>query len=1437
MAAQRELEKDLDHLREKLHRQELLRPAQDERLRGMGFFEAMVKSLPEAVAVLRQGVHVHCNGAWAHLFGFEASSELAHRTLESLLDPADAPKVLTHLQVDLDGPAPAWALEAKGRTPSGQLLELELTGRAFLQGGTAYVALSARDLRMAKRAEEALRRNEWWWRHMFRMSLVGMAMISVEGRILAANDRLCEILGRSREALLEKSWTELTPAEDLAAEQELFQGLLNGLPREEPYEKRVCNPDGEVVVLVNASAIFRPDGSPEQVLALVQDMTEQREVQGQLSATQNIVRLLGAAVEQSHASVVITDRDGTIQYVNSKFVEITGYSAEEAKGKNPRILKSGLQGPEIYADLWHTLLEGKPWSGQLANRRKDGSLFWEQARISPIVAEGETTHFLAVKEDVTLSRAMEQSHRRLLSALEFTDEAVAVCASEGELIHANNAFHGILGCPCVACPNPDMPPEQCRLHRFFRDTGKEILEAVQAREVTTGQTLRRRATWTRNEGEKPMTLDISVSLVEAPDGLGRDLLIVCRDVTQEQEMESHLRQIEKMEALGTLVSGITHDFNNVLTAIQSAAELIEWQLPEDSPVRSKLSVILQATGRARDLNRQILTFSRPSKERSVPFDLSAVTRECVHLLKNALPKDISIQTAIASSVWVTGDPAQIHQVLMNLTTNAAHAMEGKHGALVIALSEVEGPAAGADGQEELVATRGALLVVRDNGAGMDAATLKRACEPFFSTKEAGKGTGLGLSVVHGIVNRHRGNLTFASIPGEGTEVQVWLPSMANPESAVEATPEEFLKGHGHLLVVDLEGVRIALTKEALQGLGYRVTAKSDPIEALQAFREHPAVYDLVLMEYSVASLSAEELALRIRKLRKDLPVLLVSGSVATQIMTAEEIEQSPFDLVLRKPFGIKELGRAVHALLKDRQVQAPAPVPSAEASAQPGVGRVLIAEDSAVTLSMLKSWMTKAGYSVVTARDGREAWEILEKQGLGTFAMVLSDVVMPRMDGIQLVERIRELDAEIPVVLLSSSEDLDAMKAAVHLHVSEFLAKPFDSLVLLACAGRLLSGAGTRVRSAQTAQAVRMAQKALVAMPEKDLPLYSVHQSLTDAGGDVFRCFRQADGSIFFVLADVAGHSVISSYAVAAFLGLLSSLQASDLGLPELALKLNRGIQHGPFSEVPVCVLMGRWQPTSGRLDLLNAGLPHGIHANRSSGCRRIEINGTPLGIFDDPIVEEKVLFLEEGDRVLFGSDGVFDVHDKNGQIFEDLCKQAWCGTSGMEIAEAVVSMGSLAQSMAESGLSDDLLLVGFAQPAPAASGFRLKLPSTVEAIDLAVFKLEAFLATSPKAIPLTHSRRFDITTAAREALTNALYHGNGGVADKSIWLLARWQEHPPALHLTVVDDGQGFELAALQAPTDALSERGRGIPFLRHCAGRVQMAGGELSLEFRWED
>ncbi len=497
----------------------------------------------------------------------------------------------------------------------------------------------------------------------------------------------------------------------------------------------------------------------------------------------------------------------------------------------------------------------------------------------------------------------------------------------------------------------------------------------------------------------------------------------------------------------------------------------------------------------------------------------------------------------------------------------------------------------------------------------------------------------------------------------------------------------------------------------------------------------------------------------------------------------------------------------------------------------------MLAEDSQTTRSLLRTWLVKAGYQVEEARDGQEAWDAIERNPV-RYAMLITDIVMPRMDGLRLTAKVRALDTAVPILMLSSSEDTESVKEALHLHVNEFLTKPFESRKLVETVGRLWADQTSRakaLRSHETAQAVRMAQRAMEAVPEKDMPIYSISEALTDAGGDVFRAFRRDDGSIFFAIADVAGHSVISSYAVAAFLGMLTNFLSSDVDLRSLAFRLNRAIQAGPFSEVPICGLFGHWDPRTGRIHLLNAGIPHALwHRAQWGRTVPIAINGTPMGVLDEPLVEEKVVMLGAGDRLLLGSDGFFDTVSAEKTPFCDVAGSLWENLRGTDLFQAINLVSEAARAHGGGTFGDDLLVVALEQPEPEADPEQLILtfPSTAEALDSACVSLAAFLDAMPWAFPSGSVNRYDTLLAVREALSNALLHGN---ATGEAAVISLWARRTPGqgLRISVLDEGLGFDLSTHQPPDTEQSERGRGIPLIRHFTQEVSMAGGELTMVF----
>ena len=1048
------------------------------------------------------------------------------------------------------------------------------------------------------------------------------------------------------------------------------------------------------------------------------------------------------------------------------------------------------------------------------------------------------------------SRLAESEARTslLAAAVEQVAEAIAISGPSGIVSYANPSFEALTGFAAAqieGCPldellgHPDVARAVAQAARGESWEGRISLSIAGAQEV-----------------------DATFSPVRDPGREVRNLVVVLRDVTREVELDRQLRQAQKMDALGVLAAGIAHDFNNVLTTILASAELIKCKIEPDSAIMPKVDAILHAGLCAAGLTKQILGFSRKADSKRVPLDLTAIVRDGLHTLHSSIPANIELREELMSGVWVEADPTLIHQVVLNLAINALQAMQPDGGVLQVSLAEeAEEPKI-----RGLAAVRCAVLTVRDTGCGMDAAVQERIFEPFFSTKPAGEGTGLGLAMVHSTVTKAGGRIAVQSAPGQGTTFRVHLPAASVSELPLgEALPLD-AGGTESVLFVDDDRMTASIARLGLQKLGYRVASFTRPEEALASCGTQAEAYDVAFLDLSMPGMDGMELAQRIQEARPGLPMILVTGLDAANALGSSA--HATFQGIVTKPFTALDLANALRKAMPSRPASAAGPKLAA-AGQKP---LILLAEDSRTTRGMIRTGLERAGYVVQEARDGLEAWELFTQAPHGRrFDLLLTDVVMPRMDGLELVQLVRKADPALPIGVLTSNEDKETLKSAMHLGVNEFLNKPFELAALTACVRSLLAERSSRLdarRSLETAQAVRIAQRSMTAAPEKGVPLFTLYEPLSDAGGDVFRCFRCADGSILFVLADVAGHSVLSSYAVASFLGMLSSYVGECYGLmalssgndpgeaelpcsvhgcgwfgqipcdplPHLASKLNHGIHGGPFSEVPVCTLLGLWTPATGRLELLNAGIPHGMHYRRASDeAAPLALNGTPLGVFPEAALEGAVLQLEPGDRLLFGTDGFFEVAATGKGSFQDLVPGHWQASAASPLDWSLSVICEAARSHGNGLIADDLLVVGFEQPSLARVGdeVTLQLPSTPRAIDMACDRLNESL----RARGAGQEQRFDIVIAVREALANAVYHGNGNRPGCSVSLTWRPEDAPSRLVVSVADEGPGFDLEACQAPEDPLSDRGRGITLIRHHAQDVRMAGNILTMTFQLEE
>jgi len=496
-------------------------------------------------------------------------------------------------------------------------------------------------------------------------------------------------------------------------------------------------------------------------------------------------RFLAAAVEQAAESIMVTDLDANIQYVNPACEDISGYSFTEMLGKNPRMLQSGETPAYQYKLMWEELTKGHIWRGMFVNRKKNGEFYQEEATIVPV-----------------------------------------------------------------------------------KDNNDKIINYV----------------------------------------------AVKRDITHNLLLENQIRQSQRMQAIGTLAGGVAHDFNNILTAIMGYAELSQSQCEQGTLLYSNLVEIIRGADRAGQLVDQILKFSRQSEKNVSNLQLGLIVKEVIRLLRASLPVNIELIYDFSEDFYVKADPTQMHQIVMNLCTNAYQALEGKVGVIHLRLfrkilSPREGVLTGNLPQGAYVC-----LQVEDNGIGIPQAYLQRIFEPYFTTKKLHEGTGLGLSVVHGIVNDHRGAVTVKSTPGLGSCFTVFLPEAkeeAKESGSVEASiPPVF---EGKILVVDDEPSITFFLVQVLEHFGHKVKACMSSEEAYKVFLERQNSFDLIITDMGMPGMTGLELAGKIKAVNPEVPIIISTGY--SENVTTENYHQMGLAGFVVKPFNAEHLVKEVSRVL------------------------------------------------------------------------------------------------------------------------------------------------------------------------------------------------------------------------------------------------------------------------------------------------------------------------------------------------------------------------------------------------------------------------------------------------------------------------------------------------------------------------------------------
>ena len=607
-----------------------------------------------------------------------------------------------------------------------------------------------------------------------------------------------------------------------------------------------------------------------------------------------------------------------LKRVNNRMCEMVGYSPEQLIGQSARIIYPDEKefervGKEKYAEI------ERSGTGVIQTRwiHQNGHIIdvlLSSTPIDPADREaGVTFTALDITERIKAEQDIRDSHETLLAVLDSIDAAIyAADMKTHEILFVNKTTRDTFGRDLVgdicwkSFRNESGPCRDCNNNQLLDDSG-----------MPTGV-----ISW---EGRNPITgkwyinYDRAIRWVD-----GRFVrLQVAINISKIKELEEGRRQTEaqllqaqKMEAIGTLAGGIAHDFNNILGVIVGNTELAMMEVSGNDSIGHNLTEIHEASIRARDLVKQILTFSRQSEHEMIPLLMSSIVKEVLKMLRSTLPATIEIKQFIDPSAGiVVADPTQIHQILMNLSTNAGYSMRESGGILTIRLENVRLHSGLPSIYPELDPGTYISLTVSDTGTGIDPTIIKRIFDPYFTTKPLGEGTGMGLALVHGIVKRCGGTISVESKPGKGTTFTLLFPRVESRVKAAHKTPDDIPHGHETILFVDDEDAIVEMAIFMLKRLGYTVIGKTSSIKALETFQETPEKFDLVITDQTMPKMTGEEFSQELMSVRPDIPIILCTGF--SEVINEERTRAIGIREFILKPILMTDLAKVIRRLLDE----------------------------------------------------------------------------------------------------------------------------------------------------------------------------------------------------------------------------------------------------------------------------------------------------------------------------------------------------------------------------------------------------------------------------------------------------------------------------------------------------------------------------------------
>lgn len=777
--------------------------------------------------------------------------------------------------------------------------------------------LDERAVRIRERAAKLqLRRSEDRYQTLIDLLPHGVVELTPRGIVTFVNRAGARIAGYPAEELIGRHALRLVAEESGRRLRTLLAEQNGAVEDSQGVDLRVISREGEQIAVQFAWRYrYDSEGTPASLVGVVTDVTQQREAEEALRRSEQRYR---AIVEDQTELICRFNADFLFTYVNPAAIRILASSVRsdfELTGTEDEILGRSLfdfQDPDNYRHIGRHLAELTPENPvtefETRNRLDENSYAWQRWTVRGIFGRDRLLlEYQAVGRDVTTQKRMqlelERSEAKFYKIFQDSPEPIVISTFEGRMVDVNEAFVESFGYrreELIDRTSLELglwyrPEERQRTVEQFQETGQ--VSNSEHRVVTKGGELRI-FLWSLDE----ILLDNE-----------EYLLWLGRDMTETRRLEEQMLARRRLESIGTLAGGIAHDFNNILAVIFGYAEMAKAKAALDPSLLRYTEEILKGAERAKGLVKQILTFSRQRESERQPVEVRLIIKETLRLMEAALPATIDLQRDLTSRAKVNADPTELHQVFMNLFTNAYHAMRDTGGTLTTTSRDVELSAENPYGLEPGPYTR---IDISDTGHGIPPEIMERIFEPYFTTKGVDEGTGLGLSVVHGIVTGMGGTVDVSSTPEKGTRMRILLPVIDGAKAGGEEEGQEEAVTStraARVLFVDDEEEISAMVQESLSLHGYEVSAFVDSEKALEAVKGSPEDYDIVITDQTMPRLTGRELAQAIWEVRPDMPIIICTGY--SEQISEERAAEEGFADFLMKPLQDRDLRAAIeHSL-------------------------------------------------------------------------------------------------------------------------------------------------------------------------------------------------------------------------------------------------------------------------------------------------------------------------------------------------------------------------------------------------------------------------------------------------------------------------------------------------------------------------------------------